>query len=193
MTSYSEPSSPGAQTLLPDLSDAWPAALVMGLLTAAMGVVVMVWPRQTLTVLSVLLGIQLVVFGLFRLISAFSSRTTVPVLLGLVGLLGMGIGVVVLRHPFESISVLATLLGVVWIVGGSIDLIEAIVNGSSRGRLIASLGAAITIVAGIIVVAWPAPTLTVIAWTAGIYLIAIGLTICVGAFNLKWMQDGNPA
>lgn len=193
MTSYSEQSSHATPATFPDLSDVWPVALLMGMITAVIGVVVMVWPQQTLTVLSVLLGIQLVIFGLFRLISAFSSRIRVPVLLGLVGLLGMGVGVVVLRHPFESISVLATLLGVVWIVGGSIDLIGAILDGSTRDRWFVGLTAAMTIVAGIIVVSWPAPTLTVIAWIAGIYLIAIGLMVCIGAFNLKRIQDGNLA
>ena len=175
--------------LLPDLSRLWPVTLLMGLATSIIGVIVVVWPEQTLTVLSVLLGLQLVIFGLFRLISAFSSRAPAPVLLGVVGVLGMGVGVVVLRNPFESISVLAALLGLVWIVGGAIDLLDAIVLGPRGDRWILALLALVTIVAGIVVVSWPAPTLTVIAWIAGFYLMGLGLLICLDAFSLKRIDD----
>ena len=37
----------------------WPAVLFMGIITIGLGVVVLVWPSQTLTVLSILLGIQI--------------------------------------------------------------------------------------------------------------------------------------
>jgi uncharacterized membrane protein HdeD (DUF308 family) len=189
MTSHPETSVPATPSLLPDLSDVWPAALAMGLVTAAIGVVVLFWPRETLTVLSVLLGIQLLIFGLFRLFGAFSSRSPAPVLLGLVGVLGMAVGVVVLRHPFESIAVLATLLGVVWMVSGAIDLVHGLAGPSSGDRWVTLLSAAITVVAGIVVVSWPAPTLTVIAWTAGIYLVFMGLLICYGAFSIKQTHE----
>ena len=193
MTSSSQPSLSGPPGLLPDLSDVWPAALAMGLVTAVIGVVVLLWPRETLTVLSVLLGIQLVVFGLFRLVGAFSGRMSSSVLLGLVGVLGMAVGVVVLRHPFESIAVLATLLGVVWIVSGSIDLIDGLAGRWSGDRWVSLLSAAATIVAGIVVVSWPAPTLTVIAWTAGLYLVFVGVLISYGAFTIRQTHERNLA
>ncbi|MGI9604188.1 MAG: DUF308 domain-containing protein, partial [Acidimicrobiales bacterium] len=117
----SETSMSTGPAVLPDVARLWPAALLMGLLTAALGLVVIVWPEQTLTVVSVLIGLQLLIFGLFRLISAFSRNTPAPALLGVVGVLGMGVGIVVLRNPFASISVLAALLDLVWIVGGAID------------------------------------------------------------------------
>lgn len=168
---------------------AWPSALAMGIVTAAIGLIVMLWPEQTLTVLAVLLGVQLVIFGLFRLIGAFAGRSSEPVLLGLAGALWMVIGIVVLRRPFESISVLVTLLGVVWLVGGSMELIEALIDHSMAHRWLTMLTAAATIVAGIVVVAWPAPTVTVIAWISGLYLLVLGLLVCVGALSMRRSQD----
>ena len=41
----------------------WPSVMLIALLTLALGVVVLAWPSQTLVVVSVLLGIQLLVFG----------------------------------------------------------------------------------------------------------------------------------
>ena len=98
-----------------DLSPAvgWATTLFLGLVTVAVGVIVLSWPDETLTVLSVLFGIQLLLFGLFRFISAFAEDSLAPGLVGFVGLVGMVAGVVVLRHPFDTVAVLATVLGVV--------------------------------------------------------------------------------
>lgn len=170
------------------MAASWPVAMFVGLVTIAIGVVVVVWPGETLTVLSVLFGIQLLLFGVFRLISAFSSQSLAPGLTGFIGVIGMVAGVVVLRNPFETVAVLATLLGIVWIVGGSIDLISSIADNRLQDRGWIALSAAVSIVAGIIVVAWPAPTVTVIAWVAGIYLIVFGLMFCFGAFRLKKLE-----
>ena len=57
----------------PDDVEVWPVAMFIGLMTLAIGVIVLVWPSGTLKVLSILVGIQILLFGVFRLISAFSS------------------------------------------------------------------------------------------------------------------------
>jgi uncharacterized membrane protein HdeD (DUF308 family) len=178
-----EPTSTPAEALA--VAREWPAVMFVGLLTLALGVIVVVWPEQTLVVLSVLLGIQLLLAGVFRLISAFSSEAMAPVFLGFVGILGMVAGVAVLRHPFETVAVLATILGIVWIVSGTIDIISAIADSQLDGRWLIGFAGALAVVAGVIVVSWPGPTVTVVAWIAGIYLIVVGITTAYGAFRLR--------
>lgn len=163
----------------------WPVVMFMGLLTVVLGVVVVAWPDQTLVVLSVLFGIQLLLVGVFRLISAFSSETAAPGLMGFVGILGMVAGVAVVRHPFETVAILATILGIVWIVSGTIDVIGAIADSRLEDRFWTGLMGFVTAIAGIIIIAWPKPTVTVIAWIAGIYLILIGLIAAFGAIRLR--------
>jgi uncharacterized membrane protein HdeD (DUF308 family) len=159
--------------------------MFVGVLALAFGVIVMVWPDQTLVVLSVLLGIQLLLAGVFRLISAFSAEATAPGLLGFVGILGMVAGVAVLRHPFETVAVLATILGIVWIVSGTIDVISAIADSRLDDRWLAGLAGLLSVAFGIVVVSWPGPTVRVIAWIAGIYLVVVGLTTIYGAYRLR--------
>lgn len=170
------------------LASTWPVAMFVGVVTTVIGAMVVAWPDGTLKVLSILFGIQLLLFGLFRLISAFSSDSPAPGLVGFIGVIGMMAGIVVLRNPIETIAVLATVLGLVWVVGGSIELISSIADSSMRDRGLVAFGAVITVVAGVVVLAWPAPTLTVIAWIAGIYLIVFGLMICYTAFRLRGIE-----
>jgi uncharacterized membrane protein HdeD (DUF308 family) len=54
------------------LSRAWGWALVFGVLTLAVGVAAVVWPGRTVVVIAVLFGIQLLVWGVFRLTEAFA-------------------------------------------------------------------------------------------------------------------------
>ncbi len=163
----------------------WPTVLVIGIITIAIGAAVLVWPSETLTVLSVLLGIQLLIFGLFRLVSAFASHTTSPGLVGFVGILGMIGGVIVIRNPFETVEVLATIVGAVWIVAGAIEVIEAVANSTADRRGWLGVSGLISIAAGVVVVAWPAPTVTVLAWITGLYLVIFGLFIAATAFSMR--------
>ena len=163
----------------------WPTVMAVGILTGVLGGIILAWPSETLTVLAVILGIQLIVFGLFRLISAFSSDTTAPGLTGFVGLVGMVAGIVVVRHPFETVTVLAVILGVVWIVGGAIDIISSIADSSLEHRGWQAVGGLLSLAAGIVVVAWPEPTVTVVAWIAGLYLVIYGIFIFFSAFALR--------
>ena len=163
----------------------WSTVLFVGVVTIVLGIVVLVWPQETLVVLAVLFGIQLLLFGLFRLIHAFSDDTSARGLLGFVGLLGMIAGIIILRHPFESVAVLATILGVVWIVMGAIDVIGALADSSIGHRWMQGLAGLLSVAAGIIVVAWPEPTITVIAWIGGLYLVIFGIFISASAFSLR--------
>ncbi len=99
-------------------------------------------------------------------------------------------GIIVLRHPFETAAVLATILGVVWIVTGAVDAIDAIASGTSGNRLLSVLAGLATIAAGVIVVSWPAPTVEVIAWVTGFYLVVHGLFLAANVMSLRYLAQG---
>jgi uncharacterized membrane protein HdeD (DUF308 family) len=180
--SYETSTTPYGVTLARE----WSTVLFVGVVTIVLGIVVLVWPQETLVVLAVLFGIQLVLFGLFRLIHAFSDDASGSRgLLGFVGILGMIAGIVILRHPFESVAVLATILGVVWIVMGAIDVVGALADSTIGHRWMQGIAGLLSVAAGIIVVAWPEPTITVIAWIGGLYLVIFGIFVSAGAFSLR--------
>ncbi len=167
----------------------WPAVFMMGLFTLALGIVVISWPQETLAVLSVLVGLQILIHGVYRLVTAFAHDTENPGYVGFAGLVGIIAGVVVLRHPFKTVAVLAVIIAVVWIIVGVIELIGSIADSSLDHRWLSAFGGLLSIGAGIVVVAWPAPTVTVIAWISGLYLITFGLFGCVQALSLRRLTN----
>ena len=171
------------------IANRWTTVLFVGIITTILGVIVVAWPDATLTVLSILFGIQLVVFGIFRLVNAFSTDSVAPGLMGFIGILGIIAGVIVLRHPFETVTLLAVVLGVLWIASGIIDLIGAIADSTMRDRGLVAFTGLLSLVAGIVVVSWPQPSILVIAWVAGVYLIVVGIVTVVAAFRMRSIAE----
>ncbi len=167
------------------IAKAWPVAMLMGLITLALGVIVMSWPQETLVVLSVLLGLQLLIGGVYGFISAFATDAVSPGWQGVIGVLGVIAGIVVLRNPFETVEVLVVLLGIVWILSGLLDIVSSIADRQLPYRGLLAVRGLVSLAAGVVVVAWPAPTVTVVAWIAGFYLIVYGLVFCVEAWQLR--------
>ncbi|MGI9644457.1 MAG: HdeD family acid-resistance protein [Ilumatobacteraceae bacterium] len=179
-TMESDPGTKGLQ-----MAREWPAVMMVGLVTLVLGIVIISWPQETLVVISVLLGIQLLIFGVYRLINAFAHDVEHRGFLAIVGIVGIIAGVIVLRHPFETVVVLAVVLGIVWIITGVIDIIGALGDSGGRDRGARALFGVVSLIAGIVVVSWPEPTVTVVAWISGLYLIIFGLFICFESFQLR--------
>ena len=97
----------------------------------------------------------------------------------------MASGVIVLRNRFETLALLATLLGLLWIISGVIDLFDALGDRGGDRRLIRSLLGVLSIASGLVVVVWPTPTLTVIAWIAGLHLGLFGILLIISALTIR--------
>ena len=81
-------------------------------------------PGQTVLVLAWLVGLQLMVSGVFRLVASFSASES-RALLAVAGVLAIVVGILVLRHPLQTVAVLALLLGLYWAISGAIEIVHA--------------------------------------------------------------------
>jgi uncharacterized membrane protein HdeD (DUF308 family) len=104
-----------------------------------------------------------------------SGRTRALYLI--LGLFLVAAGTWCLVLPFPAAAFLVLLFGLSWVVNGVIELIHGFTGGG--GWTIAS--GAVSLVAGIVVLAYPAPGVLALAWLFGLALIAIGLTVTIGA------------
>ena len=79
----------------------WGWVLAYGIITLAAGVAVLVWPSETLLVIAVLFGIQLIVSGIFRFVAALAVDDLsggTRVLLALLAVLSIIVGLWAVRH-----------------------------------------------------------------------------------------------
>lgn len=169
-----------------DLKRSWWVLVISGVLSVAIGVLLISWPGQTLTVATALFGALMILSGVVRFLQAvFSSGTDHRWLLLISAILGMVIGIVVMRNPESVIALIVLLVALFWIIGGMVDLFRGLTDGSTpdRGARI-GLGV-ISAVFGVVILVWPAPTVLVFAILAGAYSILFGLLEIYAGIALK--------
>src|SRR6201993_373947 len=112
----------------------WQATLLVGIITFVLGLIVTLRPSGSLNVIAVLIGLLMVVSGLFHLLRVFGSGEEHRVWHGIAGLLLLVIGVVLIRHLHLTVAVIGLIIGLSWIVEGVATLIAAFGGGSREGR-----------------------------------------------------------
>ena len=150
--------------------------LAHGLLALVAGILLLVWPDRTLLLVGVIIGVYLVAFGVLELIRAFSATGLLAmerVIPATLGLLAVGAGTVAITRPSSSVLAVALAAGIYLIVAGLAAVVSAIREPGARGAS-AVLGV-VNLAAGIVVVAWPDVTVTVVAVVIGIALTLRGV------------------
>jgi uncharacterized membrane protein HdeD (DUF308 family) len=162
----------------------WQAGLFVGLVTLALGIVVTLHPSTSINVIAVLLGVLLIVAGVFHLIRSLDREASHRAWAAVVGLAFVVLGVVLIRHLHLTRALIALLIGLIWIVQGVAELLTAS-DPDRPGRGWSLMFGAISLVAGIVVIAVPTGSLSALAILLGLWFIVIGLLEVVGAFYMR--------
>jgi uncharacterized membrane protein HdeD (DUF308 family) len=161
----------------------WPrwALITFGIISVVLGVLALVWPGLTILALVIVLGIEILVWGVLLVVNAFQEGQG-RILAVILGVLALIAGTSLFLRPLRNIPALIIVLSVFWVVGGLVEAIGSIVDrGPGWGwGLVSGL---LSVVAGILVISWPEITLFVIAITAGIWMIVLGVVRIVAAFT----------
>ena len=166
----------------------WGWVLGFGIVTFVLGILALAWPGRTLIVVAVVFGAQLVVMGIFRFVSAFASADLTGgtrVLLALLGVLSLIIGLYAVRHVLVTLLALALLLGIFWVVNGTIELFSALSHREMQGRGWTAFMGLLSIVSGIIVLAYPGISLRVLAVVLSIWLLVYGVMLILLAAQIR--------
>jgi uncharacterized membrane protein HdeD (DUF308 family) len=163
----------------------WQATLIVGIITLVLGLIVTLRPSGSLSVIAVLIGLLMVVSGLFHLFRVFGSGESHRVWHGIAGLLLVVIGVVLIRHLHLTVALIGLIIGISWIVEGVAALIAAFAGDSREGRGWWIFFGILTLVGGIVITAWPVESVTAIAVLVGIWFLILGLFEIVGGLVLR--------
>ena len=170
---------------------AWPVVLLVALGMLAVGVILLVWPRATLTVVAILLGAALVIGGIFRLVEGFAARDASGATRAgdiIIGIVAIVAGLFCLRNHDETIFLLAFLLGAFWIVHGVADLAVAATAGPVPGRGFRVVAGLFSIAAGAVVLFWPGISLVLLLTVVAAWLLFYGVVLTFVAFQLMRLR-----
>jgi uncharacterized membrane protein HdeD (DUF308 family) len=167
---------------------AWQTTVIVGVATVILGLIVSFHPSAALNVIAVLLGLLMIVSGIYHLIRMFSSAESHRVWLGISGLLFIVLGVVLIRHLHLTVAIIGLIVGISWIVQGLSALAGGVSGGSRQGRGWWIFFGIISIIGGIVITAVPVASVTALAVLIGIWFIVEGLAEIAGALMLRHMS-----
>ena len=157
----------------------WLLALV-GVLSIAAGITILIKPGDSLATLAVIAGIFLLVDGILELAASLLNGTQSRGSLALLGVLTAIVGVLLIRHPIGGIAAVALLIGIWLIAVGVLRIIAAFDVDVDRGWNI--FAGAVELLAGIAIVSDPNIGFATLALLVGIAFILNGM----GMFALGW-------
>lgn len=180
----SSPTSPVEDALVLSARSIAILGVVAGALWLVIGIIVLVWPSATLTVIAVLFGLQLTIVGIVRMVAGlFGSDLegwvrAAYVLLGVLMLLA---GIACLRHPVLSIGAILLLTAVGWMVEGIALVIGGTRTREGRGWLI-FFGVA-AILGSIVLLVWPVESVSTLLVLGGWILVIVGIVALVAGIQ----------
>ncbi|MFJ3790059.1 HdeD family acid-resistance protein [Kitasatospora sp. NPDC090091] len=165
---------------------AWQVLLIAGLASLALGIVVLVWPKQTLLVVGVLFGVYLLIIGIVQLVAAFGTHATTAlrVLAFISGAICVLLGLLCFRSAAQSVLLLAIWIGIGWLFRGITQLAAAISDETMPARGWQIFAGVANTLAGVLLMVWPAGSITALTVLAGCWLLILGLIEIVTAVQI---------
>lgn len=153
----------------------------MGILTAAVGVVMITYPLATAAASTVFVGSALIIAAALQFVFAFSSQTAGRFFLKLLlGILYGIAGVSLIAFPGIGVVTLTAMLGAMLIAEAVLETVIAFSLPAAAGRSGFLLNALFSLVLGVMILAqWPSSSIWAIGTLVGVAVLFNGVTRAV--------------
>lgn len=178
-----------APSLLPHL---WKTTLISGVLSLALGALVVAWPGKSVLVAAIVFGVYLLITGAAQVAFAFALHVSAGsrILLFVSGAASLILAVLAFRHFGNAVLLLAIWIGVGFIFRGVATTVSAISDPALPGRGWQIFIGVISLLAGIVVMASPFESIITLALVVGIWCMVIGVFEIVSAFGIRKASQG---
>lgn len=171
--------------LVATVSDSWELGLVVGVITLGLGLLIAFHPTTSLNVICVFIGILVILGGLFSLVRSLNRGDNHRVMSAVLGIVMIVVGVILIRHLDLSRLLVALVVAVIFIVQGVVDLLIGFSGEAREGRVWRVIIGLVSLAAGIVVLAVPENSVTVLATLVGIWFAILGALQIIVAFVLR--------
>jgi uncharacterized membrane protein HdeD (DUF308 family) len=174
----------------------WIWRLLGGIILIILGIAILVYPDVTLAIVVLIVGIFLIIEGLFELVFGFTTEAKAKGarwIFLLKGVIDLILGAIILVYPDITLTILVYLVAAWAIIWGIFELVATFmvpkevqksVYGTG-GRWVGVLIGLIAIVFGIVLAVYPGATLTIIIWLVGFLVIIVGIMMAINSFGTR--------
>ncbi len=168
--------------------DQWKLAIIMGIINIVIGVLLVIFKRDSLKVILIISGVLLIIEGALVLFAGINVKDIIPIVFGGV-LVAIGIAMVILPSLFADIfMVLLAILFIFLGISGAMSTFEKPENGP-LGIIFSIAIAALMIAAGIIILFNLNTSADWVMIVTGVMMIVSGaLNVIGGALEFKRLR-----
>ncbi len=167
----------------------WGLGIGFGVVSILFGIVALFWPGLTVALLVILFSIFILIWGIIGIIVSIASASTDKFwwLELILSILAIGLAVYLLRNPVEAAIIWIFTVGLTFLVRGVVDILEGLFDGNRTGgdRVLPFIHGALGIVAGIIILIYPASAGLAVVWIIGLYALLYGAFLIAFSFRAK--------
>jgi uncharacterized membrane protein HdeD (DUF308 family) len=186
-------SSPGSGAPRPrgpasaaEFAKAWWVPLVSGVINVIAGLVVLIEPHNSLLAIALVLGIYLVIAGVFALATGIASASHRGAVIAF-ALLAIVAGIFVIARPGSAVHGVRIVFGIYLLAAGLAHLWVA--SMSSDDRRTNAIRGVLELIAGLVFLLAPKLGLAAVALLLGIYLLIRGALEITVAMALRGARD----
>lgn len=165
----------------------WWAVGLRGVAGMIVGFVALTTPGAALLTLAWLLGVYLVVDGIFAVIGAVRAaehHERWSLLLG-EGVLNLVMGGIVWYFPAGAVLAIVLILAGWALITGGLMLVSSFKLHGGHGRLWLALGGVVSLIWGVLLASAPFSGAVVLTWWFGVYALVFGFMMLVLALQLR--------
>jgi len=175
--------SPGGN-LVPHL---WKSVLLTGILSLILGGMVLKWPGETIVIAGIFFAAYLLVTGVSQIFHAFTLHISGGgrALMFISGAASLVLAVLCFKSLTNTVLLLAIWIGIGFIFRGVAEAASAISDPHTPGRGWQIILGIITLIGGVIVMAYPISSLGTLTLVVGIWLIVLGVLEIIASFGIR--------
>lgn len=171
----------------------WWMLLIRGIVAVLFGVAVFFAPAIALTVLVLLWGAYALVDGIFAVSAGIRGRqhnrhwwVTL-----LEGVAGIAAGIVTFLWPEITALVLLYIIAAWAIITGALEIYAAIqLRRELAGEIWMALGGILSIIFGVVLIAWPGIGILSVLWLVAFYAVMFGAVMIIFSFRMRNHMGG---
>lgn len=165
----------------------WKSVLLTGILSVILGLLVLRWPGATIVTAAILFGAFLLVTGISQVFHAFTLHISGGgrALLFISGAASLVLAVLAFRHLSDAVWLLAIWVGIGFVFRGVAEAATALSDRDTPARGWQIFLGIATLIAGVVVLAYPVSSLGTLTLVVGIWLIVIGVLEIIASFGIR--------
>jgi uncharacterized membrane protein HdeD (DUF308 family) len=160
----------------------WGLLLAVGIVAIIFGILVLANIWGSVHLVAILAGLYLVFAGIMQLATMGGARRQRGRIFS--GALALVLGLMLILWPEASVKTVAVIVGVAFLAWGVAWTLAALVDRGEGSGVAAAFGVVLAII-GIVVIAWPGPTIAVLMVFVGANALVFGISAIAQALALR--------